>query len=221
MGGFGAFHTIIEHPDIFGAAYSMKGGFDVSRPLNPNWPSDFGFETLLGTATEDSGNWHDVNILENICRLRGDAVSLGFYSGAQDEWFHEENVRLHMILDSCGIQHVFEIADETHFSIPFSRMRSVGAFFDSAFSKARESGRLPGPGFGAPGRGKSRTGENRFVLTPAGRRVRSIAPQYPQRRRVASGVYLEFPRGFRALPTIRMTSRRPGEPTYGPAAGNR
>src|SRR5271157_1557895 len=70
MGGFGALHNAITHPDVFGAAFGIKGGLDLTLPINPNWGSSFGLFTVLGSAPEDSVNYNAVNILLNIHRLK-------------------------------------------------------------------------------------------------------------------------------------------------------
>jgi S-formylglutathione hydrolase FrmB len=135
MGGFGAFHNLIEHPGVFGSAFSIKGGFDPSLPLNPNWPGDFHMGDLLGTGGADTANWDRVNVLKNIHRLRGQNAAIAFYSGTSDTWFHQENVRLHAILDSLAIPHGFDTANDMHASLPFEQMKKVMKYFDSVFVK--------------------------------------------------------------------------------------
>ncbi|MDD5675786.1 MAG: alpha/beta hydrolase-fold protein, partial [Chitinivibrionales bacterium] len=98
MGGFGAMHNLIEHPDVFGSAFSIKGAFDLTLPLNPNWNGDFGLYKVLGNQPADTAYWNAVNILKNIHRLAGADVHIGFYGGLNDPWFGQENRRLDTIL---------------------------------------------------------------------------------------------------------------------------
>jgi S-formylglutathione hydrolase FrmB len=135
MGGFGALHNIIQHPDVYGSAFSIKGGIDPTLPLNPNWGgSDFGLYNILGrdTAT-DIPNWNAVNILLNIHRLQSNSVHLGAYGGRNDIWFAIENRRLDTVMTGLSMPHLFFETDEDHYNIPDSSMLRVLRFFDSVF----------------------------------------------------------------------------------------
>ncbi|MBD3345775.1 MAG: hypothetical protein GF401_12000 [Chitinivibrionales bacterium] len=128
MGGFGALHNIIEHPDVFGAAYSIKGAVDI-MPFPDNWS----LPLILGRQSSLRNNWKKVNIVDNACRLKGKNVSLCFYSGPND-WFVDANRRLHHILDSCGVKHTYYETKEEHTSFPYGRMKRVMAYFDSVLT---------------------------------------------------------------------------------------
>lgn len=134
MGGFGALHNLIRHPDVFGAAFSIKGGVDPTLPLNPHWGSDFGLYADLGSALSDTANWNAVNILKNAWRLKGSGAAIGFYGGRNDVWFAEENRRLDTIMTGEGITHLFYETDEDHYGVPDQRMRRIMDFFDSVFT---------------------------------------------------------------------------------------
>ncbi|MBD3419827.1 MAG: prolyl oligopeptidase family serine peptidase [Chitinivibrionales bacterium] len=133
MGGFGAFHNIIEHPDVYAVAFSVKGGFDLRYPHNPDWASDFGLNQVLGTEPSHQSNWQAVNVVAHACSLKGEDVSIGFYAGKDDAWFYEENAQLHSDLQSCGIAHVYWETPENHFSVPLDQTRKILKFFDSTF----------------------------------------------------------------------------------------
>ncbi len=142
MGGFGALHNAIEHPDVFGVAFSIKGGLDPKLPINENWPSDFGFRGLLGT--EDTSQWDSVNVLKNAEKLKSADVTLGFYAGERDGWFYEENQRLHRKLDSLEVDHLYWSNNELHGRIPVESMTRIVQFFDSAFTYTSASSlRMP------------------------------------------------------------------------------
>lgn len=108
MGGFGALHNIIQHPDVYGSAFSIKGGVDPTLPLNPDWQgNNFGLFFDLGDSPADTVNWNAVNILLNIHRLKTDSVHLGSYGGRNDEWFAVENRRLDTIMTGLSMPHLF------------------------------------------------------------------------------------------------------------------
>ena len=133
MGGFGALHNLIRHPDIFGAAFSMKGAADI-MPYSGSW----GLPAVLGNQATGAANWHAVNPVEHACELAGHAVALRTYSGPLD-WFYAGNLRLHQVLDSCGIAHRYNIdidSLEGHASVSPREMRHMADFFDSVFSVA-------------------------------------------------------------------------------------
>jgi S-formylglutathione hydrolase FrmB len=134
MGGFGALHTIIEHPDVFGSAFSIKGGFDQTLPLNQDWGgNNFGLYTVLGSQPSDTVNWNAVNILKNIHRLATKPVHLGHYGGIGDIWFGKENRRLDTIMTGLSIPHLFYETNEEHSSLPTTSVLRVLRFFDSVF----------------------------------------------------------------------------------------
>jgi len=134
MGGFGSFHLLIEHSDVFGIAVPIKAAVDLSMPLNPNWPGDFNLAALLGATLADSGNWNRVNVLRNAHRLVGRDVRLRYYDGVDDTWFHEENARLDTLLDSLGVRHERIILREGHFEVTPELMRRVFGYLDTLFS---------------------------------------------------------------------------------------
>lgn len=149
MGGFGALHNIIKHPDVYGSAFSIKGGVDPTLPLNPAWGGNsFGLYTDLGNAPEDSANWNAVNILLNIHRLTTESVRLGAYGGRNDAWFAIENRRLDTIMTGLSMPHLFFETDEDHYGIPDTSMLQVLHFFDSVFVYSPAAVR-PRPGFNA------------------------------------------------------------------------
>ncbi len=134
MGGFGALHNLIKHPDIFSAAFSIKGGLDPTLPLSRSWGSDFGLNTLLGTQSSQSVNWDAVNILKNCTSLKDKKCSIAFYSGKNDSWFSGENRKLDTILTQASLPHFFSETSEDHYAIPDTQIKLVLAYFDSVFA---------------------------------------------------------------------------------------
>ncbi len=131
MGGFGAMHNAIEHPETYGSAFSMKGALDPRLPLNEGWREDaFGFYDVLGTDTTE---WDRVNVLKNIYTLRDKGTKLGHFTGTRDQFFHSENQRFDSILTSLSIPHVYWEANDNHFNIDRESFIRVIEFFDTAF----------------------------------------------------------------------------------------
>lgn len=175
MGGYGALHNILEHPDLFGAAFSMKGGLDASYPHNPNWPSSFGMYDLIGTDSASAEDWRRANILARACEFKGSGSHVGFFVGKLDSWFYQENAELHRLLDSCEFDHCYWETDDTHFNVPYDDLRKAMFWFDSVFAPAlkldkRQGRRSPALRV-SPARGGRSLGADAALLTIRGRRV--------------------------------------------------
>jgi enterochelin esterase-like enzyme len=128
MGGFGAMHNLIESPEVFSAAYSIKGAVDLLP-----YPNNWGLDAVLGSQSTQMANWLKADVVSNACRLAGKNVAVRFYSGPND-WFGDGNRRLDSALNSCSVPHSQVINSEVHFQVPYGSMRSVMMFFDSVFT---------------------------------------------------------------------------------------
>jgi S-formylglutathione hydrolase FrmB len=128
MGGFGALHNLIESPDIFSAAYSIKGAVDL-MPYQGKW----GLDDVLGKQQSHRENWLKADVVTNICKLTEKKVAVQFYSGPND-WFNGGNRRLDSALTSCRLAHGYAINDQAHRLVPFASMKAVMKFFDSTFT---------------------------------------------------------------------------------------
>jgi S-formylglutathione hydrolase FrmB len=129
MGGYGALHNLIESPDVFSAAYSIKGAVDLLT-----CPGKFGLNDVLGKLETHRENWVNMDIVTNICKLTGKNVAIRFYSGPND-WFNTANRRLDSALTSCAIPHGYVLNDQAHRQVPFESMKAVMLFFDSTFTR--------------------------------------------------------------------------------------
>jgi S-formylglutathione hydrolase FrmB len=192
MGGFGALHNIIAHPDVFGAAYSLMGGADIA-PCQNNW----GLSSILGAdPAQYRQNCRAVNPVDNACKLVGQNVSLAFVSGTAD-FFHSGNALLHRVLDSCGVAHQYNAGVDTtagHSPIPQEYSRAMVSFFDSVFASAVPVSR-PSVTTRDVVRGAGSSG---FVAcTITGRRLGS------QRSRWPAGVVLSFGHDRRRVVRVR------------------
>ena len=143
MGGFGAIHNLIEHPETFSAAYSLMGGLDIVAV------NSYGLPTLLGPMPQYLANWVAANPADQGCRLAGKNVSVAFVSGSMDfPAFHAGNARFHRVLDFCGVPHLYNVGVDTaneHYPITAQYVGALVHFFDSVFTAAASGADRPGP----------------------------------------------------------------------------
>jgi S-formylglutathione hydrolase FrmB len=188
MGGFGALHNIIQHPDVYGSAFSIKGGVDPTLPLNPAWEgNNFGLFKDLGNALADSVNWNAVNILLNIHRLTAESVHLGAYSGRNDAWFAIENRRLDTIMTGLSMPHLFFETDEDHYGILDTSMLRVLRFFDSVLVRPPVTVR-PAAGFNARTQRQATPAGNVVWYDIRGRRLAAFPAAEKRHLHNASGI---------------------------------
>jgi hypothetical protein len=200
MGGFGAFHLLIEHSDVGAVAVPIKSGVDLSLPLNANWGGHyFNLDRLLGTDTAlHTANWERVNVLKNAHRLVGRGIRLRFYSGLLDFWFSEENTLLHGLLDSLGVVHEYVPLDQDHFGVAPALMREVFEYLDTVFVRGGSpiiegKGKPARRGMWVPAPGT----DTRLMLRETGRGsgpggIMDLRGQVLRPRHASPGVYL-FP----------------------------
>lgn len=136
MGGFGALHNMLEHPEIYGSAVSIKGALDLRIPLNPNWNgNDFGLFPILGNQVADSSNWIRCNLLQRADQFARVKPRIRLYNGLNDTWFSSENKLFHQQLTDFKINHEFIETTEDHFGIPTPQMKEILKFFDTTFTR--------------------------------------------------------------------------------------
>ncbi|QHS62687.1 alpha/beta hydrolase [Chitinophaga agri] len=99
MGGHGALYLAIRHQETFGAAGSMSGGVDF-RPFPNNWD----IAKRLGTFKENSGNWDQNVVVNQLSRLKNDSLSIIIDCGVKD-FFIDVNRQLHQQMLEQGISH--------------------------------------------------------------------------------------------------------------------
>jgi len=131
MGGFGALHNAIEHPESFAAAAGVKSALDLRLPLNPDWPADFGLYGLLGSDTASAAAWQRVNVLTNARRFLEHPCRIRIVNGRLDPWFSAENAALHDTLTALGIPHDYLPVEENHYYVRRAVMRGILDFFDT------------------------------------------------------------------------------------------
>ncbi|MBD3391926.1 MAG: prolyl oligopeptidase family serine peptidase [Chitinivibrionales bacterium] len=194
MGGFGAFHNAMYYPETFGAAVSIKGGLDL---LNPNWPTDFGLSYVLGDTATHRENWEWATVVQNAHHYDTTNTRLLLFRGIDGDWFSEENLRLHGILDSLDIAHEYVELQEDHYNVSRSTTEKMIGFCDSVFTRCTPAEsdrgwRFPGKDIGrrrrvfAVGAAQPVPGSDGMTLyTVWGREVRMA-----EAGQIARGVYV-------------------------------
>ena len=99
MGGYGALHIALHHPDVFGAMASTSGGVDP-RPF----VGSFDLNSILGDAKTLSENWQNAAIVTQIARLKTQSQAVYIDCGDND-FFIEINRQLHQTLRAKNIPH--------------------------------------------------------------------------------------------------------------------
>ncbi|MGD9201492.1 MAG: alpha/beta hydrolase-fold protein [Chitinispirillia bacterium] len=130
MGGFGALYNLAMHPDIFGAAFSAKGLFDIIGHRGKYMAGN-----VLGQFNEYRQNYHNVDLLENVKWFVNINAPIKFYSGPND-WFQEENQRFDSLLTMNNVPHTyFENSEEDHYPMSRESMNDMLEWFDSLFTR--------------------------------------------------------------------------------------
>lgn len=101
MGGHGALHTALRHPDMFGAVGSTSGGVDF-RPFPQNW----NIQDELGEMAANKQVWDEHVAVNLIDRIQNHQLAIIFDCGESD-FFLEVNKELHQRLLGRGIDHDF------------------------------------------------------------------------------------------------------------------
>lgn len=87
MGGHGAFHLFLKHPELFSGAGSTSGGIRLGDGFGK-----FGLGPLLGNPPADSDLWKKFSVYENIQQLKGNPKPLIFDCGADDMFYASNNL---------------------------------------------------------------------------------------------------------------------------------
>ncbi len=108
MGGFGALHIAINHPDQFAAVSGISAGVDV-RPFS----AEFDLEKVLGSYAENKEKWDSIAIINNLHKIS--AGNTAWNKGADtlpimldigvDDFFIEQNRALHQAMLKMRIRH--------------------------------------------------------------------------------------------------------------------
>lgn len=99
MGGQGAMHLSINHPDVFGACGSMSGGLDI-RPF----PNSWNMKSLLGTLRDNTEVWDSIAIVNQLQKIEPNTLSIIIDCGT-DDFFYKVNEEVHKKLLYLNIPH--------------------------------------------------------------------------------------------------------------------
>jgi S-formylglutathione hydrolase FrmB len=131
MGGFGAMHNLITHPEIYGAVFSAKGRLDMVSN-----GGGYMTDVILGDFTESLNNYMTVDILGNADKFIGIDAPIKFYTGPNDR-FLAGNRAFSTLLTKRGVDHDYFENEEGHYSMTQKSMRIMLQFFDEFFSGKR------------------------------------------------------------------------------------
>jgi hypothetical protein len=129
MGGYGSFHNLLCHPDVYGVAFSAKGIMDLSAHA-----TDLSIPTALGDKNGHLADYQRNDILYNVNVFAGINAKIGFYAGLYDNICRSENVRLDSLLTNLGVDHLFLQESESHGSMPLSSTMLMFKFFNDNFA---------------------------------------------------------------------------------------
>ena len=101
MGGYGALHIGLQHPELFGALGSTSGGVDP-RDFAGKW----GLNEVLGAPATQASNWQAAAIINQIATLKQHRQLLYLDCGS-DDFFIEVNRQLHQALRTNNISHYY------------------------------------------------------------------------------------------------------------------
>ncbi|WP_339721163.1 alpha/beta hydrolase family protein [uncultured Paraglaciecola sp.] len=101
MGGFGAFYLAIRNSNVYSAAISTSGAFDL-RPFPNNWD----IAKRIGKQTEYPANWENYSVVNMAGLLKGKSLALFFDIGV-DDFFYNGNKEFHQSLLSMQIPHSY------------------------------------------------------------------------------------------------------------------
>jgi len=99
MGGHGGLYLAIRHLDIFGAAGSTSGGFDL-RPFPKSW----NLQNILGEYETNQARWYNYTVMRQVELLTNKQLAIIFDCGV-DDIFINVNRALHEKLLQLKIDH--------------------------------------------------------------------------------------------------------------------
>ncbi|MEO6541402.1 MAG: alpha/beta hydrolase family protein [Ferruginibacter sp.] len=101
MGGHGALFIGLRHPDIFGAAGSMSGGFDLVETKNK-----YEISKRIGDTVLHAKDWHDLSVINLIENYPPAGLRIIFDCGEKDI-FINANRKLHQKMQQLKIPHEY------------------------------------------------------------------------------------------------------------------
>lgn len=108
MGGYGAFHYMLERPEAFSSVSAISGGFNmfaISEKTSPK--SRERYESLLGPADANAADYQDVMLMPRLTVLITDGGKLPpilFVCGMDDVVVYESNREMAVALGDLNVQ---------------------------------------------------------------------------------------------------------------------
>lgn len=133
MGGHGALHTAIKHPELFKNVGSMSGGVNIA-PYTSKWK----LQNLLGDPVENEQQWYNSNVTNLAKGLENGVLNITIDCGV-DDFFFDINNNLHQLLLENKVDHDYTVRPGGH-SHPYWR-NSIDyhiLFFTKQFTKTSE-----------------------------------------------------------------------------------
>lgn len=138
MGGHGALHTAIKHPELFKNVGSMSGGVNIA-PYTSKWK----LQNLLGDPEENKEAWYNSNVTNLAQKLENGVLNITIDCGV-DDFFYEINNNLHQLLLDNKVDHDYTVRPGGH-SHSYWR-NSIDyhiLFFTKQFAAATAAAELP------------------------------------------------------------------------------
>lgn len=108
MGGHGAWFLALRHPNVFGAAGSMSGGVNLCP-----FSKQFDIALRLGSYEKHPQRWADYSVV-NVVEHASKPYPALIMSCGTDDFFYQENIKLHEKLLRLGIAHYFISSPGNH-----------------------------------------------------------------------------------------------------------
>jgi CubicO group peptidase (beta-lactamase class C family)/S-formylglutathione hydrolase FrmB len=104
MGGFGAFHYMLQRPDMFRSVSAMSGAFFETTPPSAKWVERL--TPLFGSPETASAAYEKLAFFPRLERLAKDGVKLPpiyLSCGTEDKVTPDDSRHLHAYLDRLGV----------------------------------------------------------------------------------------------------------------------
>jgi CubicO group peptidase (beta-lactamase class C family)/S-formylglutathione hydrolase FrmB len=104
MGGFGAFHYMLQRPEMFRSVSSMSGSFFETTPPNAKWSERLA--PLLGSPSTASAAYEKLAFFPRLQRLVKEGVKqppIYLDCGAEDKVTPDDSREMHAQLDRLGV----------------------------------------------------------------------------------------------------------------------
>jgi S-formylglutathione hydrolase FrmB len=134
MGGHGAMHVALNHPEVFGAVGSMAGGLDL-RPFRKN---GWNLQGVLGDPDTSWQNWEQYSVVNELRLLAGRKTPVIIDCGLGD-FFLEVNRTAHQVLMEMNYPHDYTERPGEHNHFYWGNAVDYQILFFDKFFKTKPS----------------------------------------------------------------------------------